>query len=63
MPMQGDWVRIKVQACGVCHSDMLLKEEDPFRIDRYPGTITTADGLGSKRGYKSHSLVSSLLVL
>jgi D-arabinose 1-dehydrogenase-like Zn-dependent alcohol dehydrogenase len=23
---QRDWVRIKVQACGVCHSDMLLKE-------------------------------------
>ncbi len=21
-----DWVRIKVQACGVCHSDMLMKE-------------------------------------
>jgi alcohol dehydrogenase/propanol-preferring alcohol dehydrogenase len=21
-----DWVRIKVQACGICHSDMLLKE-------------------------------------
>jgi alcohol dehydrogenase/propanol-preferring alcohol dehydrogenase len=21
-----DWVRIKVQACGVCHSDMMLKE-------------------------------------
>ncbi len=21
-----DWVRIKIQACGVCHSDMLLKE-------------------------------------
>jgi D-arabinose 1-dehydrogenase-like Zn-dependent alcohol dehydrogenase len=21
-----DWVRVKVQACGVCHSDMLMKE-------------------------------------
>ena len=21
-----DWVRIKIQACGICHSDMLLKE-------------------------------------
>jgi D-arabinose 1-dehydrogenase-like Zn-dependent alcohol dehydrogenase len=21
-----DWVRIKVQACGICHSDMMLKE-------------------------------------
>ncbi|HYL76831.1 MAG TPA: alcohol dehydrogenase [Bryobacteraceae bacterium] len=23
---QPDWVRIRVQACGVCHSDMLVKE-------------------------------------
>ena len=23
---QAGWVRVKVQACGVCHSDMLLKE-------------------------------------
>ena len=21
-----DWVRVKVQACGVCHSDSLVKE-------------------------------------
>src|SRR5579864_6606962 len=24
--LKRDWVRIKVQACGICHSDMLLKE-------------------------------------
>jgi len=23
---KADWVRVKVQACGICHSDMLLKE-------------------------------------
>src|ERR1051326_8258701 len=23
---QRDWVRIKVQACGICHSDMMMKE-------------------------------------
>ena len=23
---QADWVRIRVHACGVCHSDMMVKE-------------------------------------
>ena len=37
-----DWVRIKVQACGVCHSDMMMKE------GQWLGTILPTTGAGSE---------------
>lgn len=40
IPVPGpDWVRIKVEACGVCHSDMLMKEGQwpGLQYPRVPG--------------------------
>jgi len=36
---QADWVRIRVEACGVCHSDMMLKEGQwpGLQYPRVPG--------------------------
>jgi D-arabinose 1-dehydrogenase-like Zn-dependent alcohol dehydrogenase len=45
-----DWVRIKVQACGVCHSDSLVKEGHwpGIQYPRVPGheVIGTVDAVG-----------------
>jgi D-arabinose 1-dehydrogenase-like Zn-dependent alcohol dehydrogenase len=45
-----DWVRVKVQACGVCHSDSLVKEGywPGIQYPRVPGheVIGTVDALG-----------------
>lgn len=45
-----DWVRIKVQACGVCHSDVLVKDGlwAGLQYPRVPGheVIGTVDALG-----------------
>ena len=45
------WVRLKVQACGVCHSDALVKEGlwPGLQYPRVPGheVIGTIDALGS----------------
>ena len=45
------WVRVKVQACGVCHSDALVKEGlwPGLQYPRVPGheVIGTIDALGS----------------
>ena len=46
-----DWVRVKVQACGICHSDTLVKEGlwPGIQYPRVPGheVIGTIDALGS----------------
>ena len=45
------WVRVKVEACGVCHSDSLVKEGlwPGLRYPRVPGheVIGTIDAIGS----------------
>jgi len=45
-----DWVRVKVQACGICHSDSLVKEGQwpGLQYPRVPGheVIGTVDALG-----------------
>src|SRR3954454_7476472 len=45
------WVRIKVEACGVCHSDSLVKEGHwpGIQYPRVPGheVIGTVDAIGS----------------
>jgi len=45
------WVRVKVQACGICHSDSLVKEGywPGIQYPRVPGheVIGTVDALGS----------------
>lgn len=52
IPEPQDWqVRIKVEACGVCHSDALVKEGGPYPIvyPRVPGheVIGVIDALGA----------------
>lgn len=46
-----DWVRIKVQACGICHSDSLVKEGywPGIQYPRVPGheVIGVVDALGN----------------
>ena len=46
-----DWVRVKVQACGICHSDTLVKDGlwPGIQYPRVPGheVIGTIDALGS----------------
>ena len=46
-----DWVRVKVQACGICHSDVLVKDGlwPGIQYPRVPGheVIGTIDALGS----------------
>ncbi len=46
-----DWVRVKVQACGICHSDTLVKDGlwSGIQYPRVPGheVIGTIDALGS----------------
>ena len=46
-----DWVRIKVEACGICHSDMLLKEGQwpGLQYPRVPGheVVGRVEALGS----------------
>lgn len=48
---QAGWVRIKVQACGICHSDSLTKDGTwpGIQYPRVPGheVIGTIDALGS----------------
>ena len=48
---QAGWVRVKVQACGVCHSDSLVKEGmwPGIQYPRIPGheVIGTIDAIGS----------------
>ena len=44
------WVRVKVEACGVCHSDSLVKEGlwPGIQYPRVPGheVIGVVDGVG-----------------
>ncbi len=52
IPEPGEgWVRIKVQACGVCHSDSLVKEGGfpGLQYPRVPGheVVGLVDGLGA----------------
>ena len=46
-----DWVRIKLQACGVCHSDSLVKEGHwpGLQYPRVPGheAVGIVDALGA----------------
>ena len=48
---QPGWVRIKVEACGVCHSDSLVKEGTwpGIQYPRIPGheVIGVIDAVGS----------------
>ena len=48
---QAGWVRIKVEACGVCHSDSLVKEGTwpGIQYPRIPGheVIGVIDAVGS----------------
>ena len=48
---QADWVRVKVEACGICHSDSLVKEGlwPGIRYPRVPGheVIGIIDAVGS----------------
>ncbi len=52
IPQPGpDWVRIKVQACGICHSDSLVKEGHwpGLRYPRVPGheVVGVVDAVGA----------------
>ena len=51
---QAGWVRIKVQACGICHSDSLIKEGlwPGIQYPRVPGheVIGVVDAVGSGVG-------------
>ena len=53
---QPGWVRIKVEACGICHSDSLVKEGlwPGIQYPRVPGHevigIVDAVGEGCRRG-------------
>jgi D-arabinose 1-dehydrogenase-like Zn-dependent alcohol dehydrogenase len=44
------WVRIRVQACGICHSDVMVKDGNPARLQypRVPGheVIGVIDAVG-----------------
>ena len=48
---EADWVRIKVQACGVCHSDSLVKEGQwpGLQYPRVPGheVVGIVDAVGA----------------
>jgi D-arabinose 1-dehydrogenase-like Zn-dependent alcohol dehydrogenase len=55
---QAGWVRVKVEACGVCHSDSLTKEGTwpGIQYQRVPGheVIGVVDAIGENvRGWKS----------
>src|SRR6266478_3014427 len=49
---QPDWVRIKVDACGICHSDSLIKEGlwPGIQYPRIPGheVIGVVDAVGER---------------
>jgi D-arabinose 1-dehydrogenase-like Zn-dependent alcohol dehydrogenase len=52
IPQPGDgWVRVKVEACGICHSDSLVKEGlwPGLKFPRVPGheVVGTVDAVGA----------------